>query len=332
MIDPDGSNEIQLTFGAANETWPSWSPNGQIVFESDRDGNAEIYVINVDELTRLTEDVADDIQPAWSPDGKRIAFASRRDGDLEIYSMDSDGQNQRRLTRSAGDDIQPAWSPDGRKIAFTSQRDGKKQIYLMNSEGPDARKLTNDAAGCSLPAWSPDGKKIACTCYSAGGNVEVMNADGSGRVRLTDKLDSSDPSWSADGTKIVFASNYAIHYQLFAIDVSSRQTTPLTPDPPGYIGPPWHDSSEPAWSPDGKKIAFRKVVDDLGSNMKIFVMDADGSHAVRVTHNPAVDRNPTWSPDGKKIAFQSNRHGNFDIYVVTLRGNQSLTEYSAQSR
>jgi Tol biopolymer transport system component/DNA-binding winged helix-turn-helix (wHTH) protein len=319
IIDPDGSNEIQLTFGAANETWPSWSPDGQIVFESDRDGNTEIYVIKVDELTRLTEDVADDIQPAWSPDGKRIAFASRRDGDFEIYSMDSDGQNQRRLTRTAEDDMQPVWSPDGRRIAFTSERDGRKQIYVMNADGSGARRLTNDSMGCAFPAWSHDGRKLACSCYGAhGGSIDVMNADGSGRIRLTDKPDSIEPSWSADGTKIAFASNHDVHYQLFAIDVSGKQTMKLTPDPPGYVGPPWHDSSEPAWSPDGKHIAFRKVIDDLGANMKIFVMNADGSHVVRVTHNPAIDRNPAWSPDGKKIAFQSNRRGNFDIYVVNV--------------
>ena len=145
-----------------------------------------------------------------------------------------------------------------------------------------------------------------------------MNSDGTGRVRLTEKLGGTEPMWSADGTRILFASNRERHYQLFMIDLRTRQTTKLTHDPIGYVGPPWHDSAEGSWSPDGKRIAFRKVVDDLAVNMKIFVMDADGKHAVRLTHTPAIDRNPVWSPDGKKIAFQSNRGGNYDIYVLPV--------------
>src|SRR5437867_3221431 len=317
MIDPNGSNQIRMTSGAANDFWPAWSPDGeQLVFESDRDGNSEIYVINVDEVTRLTDDVADDVDPAWSPSGSAIAFASRRNGDFEIYVMNADGSSLRRLTQAHGDDIDPAWSHDGRRIAFTSSRDGRKQIYVMNADGSGAHRLTNVSEGGSLPSWSPDGRTIA---FTRNADLYVMQSDGTGSHQLTHTSESSGASWSPDGKQIVFRSNRDAHFQLFVVDAAGKETRKLTQDPPGYVGPPWHDSSEPSWSPDGKKIAFRKVVDDLGNNMKIFIMDADSTHPRRITHNPAVDRNPTWSPDGRRIAFQSNRSGNFDMYVVNVR-------------
>ena len=250
MIDPDGSNEVRVTHDPANDSWPWWSPNAQeIAYQSELRGNSEIFVTNADDLLQLTDAVAHDVDPAWSPDGSQIAFASQRDGDFEIYAMDSDGQHPRRLTRAAGADTQPAWSPDGRSIAFTRQPDRAKQICVMLADGSGLVKLAEDAAS---PAWSPDGKNIA---FTTGGNIGVMHADGTGRRRLTDKADSRHPAWSADGKNIVFESNRDGHYQLFMIDASGGKVTRLTSDPAGYVGPPWHDASEAAWSPDGKTSA-----------------------------------------------------------------------------
>src|ERR687883_930796 len=98
----------------------------QIAFASDRDGNFEIYLMDADGggLTRLTENNAEDLSPAWSPNGSRIAFVSNRDGNNEIYVMNADGTAQTRLTNNAAHDVGPAWSPDGTKIAFVSTRDG----------------------------------------------------------------------------------------------------------------------------------------------------------------------------------------------------------------
>ena len=91
---------------------------------------------------RLTQNPADDADPAWSPDGQRIAFYSNRDGTFDIYVMNADGSHQRRLTRHFADDSDPAWSPDGHTMAFATNRDGNSEIYVMNSDGSRQRRLT----------------------------------------------------------------------------------------------------------------------------------------------------------------------------------------------
>src|SRR4051812_44668091 len=122
--------------------------NGKIVFQSNRDGNVEIYTMNNDGTgqTRLTVNGAQDSNPVWSPDGTKIAFTSSRDGNFEVYSMNADGSAQTRLTTMADDDFQPTWSGDGTKIAFASRRDGNYEIYTMNANGTSPTRLTFNAA------------------------------------------------------------------------------------------------------------------------------------------------------------------------------------------
>lgn len=143
-----------------------------------------------------------------------------------------------------------------------------------------------------------------------------MNADGTNPTKVSVVAGSSHPMWSPDGAKIVFESNSDKHYQVFVMNSDGTGVTKLTNDPAGFVGPPWLDAAEPAWSPDGKWIVFRKVVDRAATNMKIFVMRPDGSGLLRLTDSASLDLNPRWSPDGRKIVFQSNRSGNYDIYAI----------------
>ena len=107
----------------------------------------------------------DDMWPAWSPDGRRIVFASTRDGDPEIYVMNADGSRAQRLTSTPGRDAHPSWSPDGKTIAFQSPRlEGHTRIFLMDADGSNQRPLTNNRGFCGVPSWSPDGKQIAFQC------------------------------------------------------------------------------------------------------------------------------------------------------------------------
>jgi TolB protein len=94
-----------------------------------------------------------DWDPAWSSDGRRIAFGSNRDGDCEIYVMDADGKNQRNLTENPAEDWGAAWSPDGQRIAFVSNRDGNSEIYVMDADGNNQRRLTNNPANDDSPDW-----------------------------------------------------------------------------------------------------------------------------------------------------------------------------------
>ena len=158
-----------------------------------------------------------DVQtPAWSPDGRKLAFVSQRDGNSEIYVMNADGSAQKNLTRQPASDSHPSWSPDGRRIVFVSRRDGNSEIYVMNADGSGLRNLTRTPSDDLDPAWSPDGRAIAfvqkkCTggrrdppCATAyETSLYVVNADGSGLRRLTTRRARLfNPSWSADGKTI----------------------------------------------------------------------------------------------------------------------------------
>jgi Tol biopolymer transport system component len=178
VMDADGKNLQRLTYtpipplvgSSTLDRYPSWSPDGQrITFESHRDKNAEIYVMDADGQNQqnLTNHPADDRSPSWSPDGQKIAFESKRDENYEIYVMDSDGRNLHRLTDHPEYDGEAAWFPNGQKIAFTSDRDGNAEIYIMDADGKNQQRLTDNAVTDSSPdcfdpafayAVSPAGK------------------------------------------------------------------------------------------------------------------------------------------------------------------------------
>ena len=192
----------------------------------------ELYVINADgsgswrplETARSSPTTATPYElasdPAWSPDGRKIAFVGMADdGNTDVYVVGADGLGQQRLTRHPGVDGNPAWSPDGRKIAFTRGVGeccaGKTHIYVMNADGSGQRRLARGHVHFSV-AWSPDGQKMLFERLNPRHparartrrfpeDLHVMNADGSGQRRLTrNPARDMDPVWSPDGRRIVF--------------------------------------------------------------------------------------------------------------------------------
>ena len=248
----------------------------QIAFASERDGNAEIYVMDDGDGNpqNLTNNPSDDRNPSWSPDGKRIAFVSNRDGHVhpihgwstsEIYVMDDDGGSPQNLTNNPSDDRDPSWSPDGKRIVFSSSRDGHFEIYVMDEDGRNLQRLTENRNNDRHPSWSPDGKRIVF-------------------------------SSSRDGH---FENKFGITDEIYVMDDDGGNLQRLTENR--------NNDWTPSWSPGGEQIAFMSERD---GNAEIYVMDDDGGNLQRLTNNPHSDASPAWlnspffvSPAGKKFTI-----------------------------
>ena len=291
---------IQFTATPPATPTPTGGGTGRIAFSSYRAGESEIYIMNADgsEVTCLTDSAERSNQPTWSPDGRRIAFVRREDGDnLEIFAMNAAGSGQVRLTALPFSlDSEPAWSPDGSQIAFTSSQGSYMDmqvgrvtiynIYVINADGSGLTCLTGNNAGGDTPS-----------------SVAELN-----------EAWNTSPSWSPDGQQIIFRSNRDGNDEIYVMAADGSEQRNLTHHPAS--------DADPAWSPDGTRIAF---VSDRDGDGEIYVMDADGSNPTRLTDSPRKDTHPAWSPDGQWIAFYSNREGdlglNFEIYVMRADGS-----------
>jgi Tol biopolymer transport system component len=264
--------------------------NGRLSLSSNRAGTAssgDIFVTPVGgaPVRRLTDAPADDAQSAWSPDGRRIAFKSRRDGNNELYVMKYDGTGQTRLTSSPTvSEGQPAWSPNGKRLLYRKTQDNP---IVQNAD-----------------IWQ----------------VEVDPRKPNPRPVLERPGDERYPSYSPDGTKIVFrgdtdAIDHSGDEELYVMDADGSRVVQLTANAVF--------DSAPVFSPDGTKIAFESARDSGDPlALDIYVMNADGSGVRRLTDNPAHDEGPAWSPDGTKIAFATERDSQEEIYVMNADGTQ----------
>lgn len=267
---------------------------GTLAFESDRDGDWDIYLMDADgsNPVNLTDDPSADIQGRWSPDGAAIAFVTDRNGPegvFDIYVMAADGSGQTRLTDDAADDQTPVWSPDGTKIAFTSNRDGNHEVYVMDADGSNPVNLSNNAAQFDFgPSWSPDGSKIAFAS-SRDGNLEiyVMDPDGSNPQRLTDVAGSDQsPRWSNDGTRIAFNSTRGGGAtKIYVMNADGSGQVQVTTG--------GGDDRFAAWSDDDSMIAFESNRD---GDLDIYLADVNGSLLVNLTTNSDGDSRPDWRP------------------------------------
>lgn len=259
--------------------------------------SADIYVVasNGAGASRITTQLGSDADPAWSPDGSRIAFASERDGNLEIYVMNANGESPVRLTNVVpAANYRPVWSPDGARIAFVSARDGNPKIYVMNADGASPVRLTSHIGRDADPAWSPDGSRIAFSSDRDGsGGIWVMNADGSGLTRLTSNTQGDQqPAWSPDGTRIAFSRRFGNNSDIFIVNTDGSGLKQLTQG--------IENAADPAWSPDGRKIALAAVPGPCGwyeydCDPYILVVNTDGiPYSSLIAPVPAF--NPAWRP------------------------------------
>lgn len=259
-----------------------WSSNRNTRAPGEPPGkNYDLWVMNASDgknRIRVTDLPKDEMEPAWSPDGSQIAFASNRDGKNDIFLIDVDrdelgrvissphkhgwrvaatmNNNVRNLTNDPGNtDESPTWSGSGGTIAFMSRRDGNREIYLMRSDGSGQRNLTNHSAEDREPAFSYDGTKIAFRSNRDGSeNIYIMNPDGSGVERITDHPGSeSQPTWSRSGKKIAFSTNRDGNGEVYTIDIETKKERNITDNPR------WGESS-PMLPANGRDIIFSAVV------------------------------------------------------------------------
>jgi dipeptidyl aminopeptidase/acylaminoacyl peptidase len=245
----------------AGSTWNATaSPNGdKLAFVAPEGGHTEIFVANADgsNVKRLTTGTLSADQPAWSPDGMRIAYRlSANFSPARIWVMNADGTNQHAITNdTAGDHHHPAWSPrqadDSYRIAYAqaAMKDGymRAQIWSIRDDGTDRQMLSDESVGAY----------------------------------------DDEPAWSPDGTKIAFVRSSQL---LMAVTVSDRSEWPL------LMGDLEGEQHAPAWSPDGRFIAFVSghEIDPDGYNKQIYTVRPDGSGLRRRTFDRTDKSNPTW--------------------------------------
>jgi TolB protein len=276
----------QLTSGDYNNAFPCFSPDdNRIAFQSDRDGNWEIYLVDADgaQEVRLTNYEAQDEMPVFGADDNIIAFTSTRDDSMHrgrldkarnIYLMDITAGNAARVGEHEADDWYPALVGSGDQLVFVSERDDLREVPFHEK-------------------WS---------------DIYIRDLKHSSFLRLTqNEVDDGSPSVSSNGKLILFTSNRTGTYQIYRMDLKGNMVEQLT-----YME---GNCGSPRFSHDGKMITFFAEVD---GNYEIYMMDHTGKNIVQLTNDPAQDSYPGFSPDKRKIIFHSNRAGKYQIYWIDL--------------
>lgn len=285
---------LPLVVGAlallAAATAPAAYPgtNGVVAFTSTQDGGARhVFVTSprgIVDLTGTSSGVAE-TEPAFSPDGREIAFTRGAPGlrNTQVFVMSASGGGRTQLTKTPTGNSDPTWSPDGTRLAFVSNRDGgQPNIFVMRSDGTGVRQITHDSTGKSDLAWSPAGGLLAFVDVPAGGGDR----------------------------------------EIYSIRTDGRGLRDLSNDPLNY-------DLQPAWSPDGSRIAYTGAGhphESVGADL--WIMNADGSGQEELHHegNGYSDGGfPAWSPDGTTIAFAANNgSGYLHLWSVPAAGGQDI--------
>ncbi len=250
LAAPDGGNPHRMTFGHQGFNSLSWSQDSCCLALESALGDIYILDMTTGRLRNLTDSSSSDIRPAWSPDGKQIAFMSSRNANafgttrFDLYLIDADGSNLRRYTNTfpADNGWQIYWSPDGTHIAFGSiSWSGGSDIYLVDVPTRLVRNVTRDAARDSSPAWSPDSRYIAFESrQNSRWVIDIMSADGWQRQRITaNATDSRRPIWSPDGTRILYVSDVGNNWDLYMTQVGAKVTQRVTSSRSIETAPIW---------------------------------------------------------------------------------------------
>jgi Tol biopolymer transport system component len=304
-VDEFGAASTWVSFASNPETERDLAVEAPIVFSSGNGQAQDVWIMNPDGsgLVKLTTNPGFDGEPALSPDGTTIAYASAptASGARDIWIMKVDGSAKTQLTTNDGPDERPTWSADGSRIAYTSIRKSVSptaDIWSMKGDGTDQVRLTTANGADFEPNWSRDGTRIVFVSFRDGNEeIFVMNANGTGQAQLTftsGNVRNGAPTWSNDGLRIAFASNRKPNsssttinnFDIYSVVAANPATiTRLTTTT--------ESDTAPSWSRDGRRIAFARG-NAKGTGYDIWRMIADGSALIRLTTMAPNDSAPNW--------------------------------------
>ena len=336
-----GGAERRLSRDSRDHIQPAWSPDGQhLAFVQSRTSGGKLEPSDINgwyqengeiwslELAngRETKLIDNAFNPAYSPDGRRIAFDAPWAGARRIWIADAGGRNPRQVTSDSSEAVvhtNPRWSPDGTRLAFRRVEKIKSDIDIVDLSSQAVTRVTNDNVLDMDPVWAPDGRYIYFASSRGGGlNLWRIGVGSGGQPTgppeqlTTGAGDDVEPTVSPDGSRVAFAVR-GINSDLWRLPV-----VPTTGQPRGAPQPvvmTTRVESRGAWSPDGRSIAFNS--DRLGE-MNIWLHSLADSPERQLTGGPGGDYQPNWAPDGRSIVFFSARDGNPDIWSVQLSGGR----------
>ena len=377
---PAGPRLSQVTFEGGIEEFPAWSADGrQLLYVAARGPVRKIFRKDLrgGEAVQITQGPFDDVQPAWSPDGKRVLFVRGREAgqklqpgdvfgiwiDADLFALDLASGKEERLAEGA---FNPAFSPDGARIAVDASWAGPRRIWILDGQGHNPQQATTDVSeevSHLAPRWSPDGRKLVFqNAQRTKYDVRVVNLETKQLVAITDDFPSDiRPVWSPSGSSLYFSSDRGggLNVWRAPVDAAGALAGPLeqvttgagydvevAPSPDGKriafttlrqnadlwrlpvspetglpTGEPLplvsttREDSRGAWAPDGSAIAFNS---DRAGEMNIWVQSLRDGSTRQITSGSGGDFQPNWSPDQKRIAFFSSRNGRPGIFAVDL--------------
>ena len=284
-----------LSSGAAQTTKPP------IAYISDGGGALDIWVADASgqNQRKLTDSRSDNINPTWSPNAKRIAWASTRNGAVNLYVMNADGSGQHALTtnkrRSSSN---PAWSPNGKLIAFETNRDGNWEIYVMNADGSKHRNVSRDGDDDFGPSWAPDSQRLVYQRTNARRSWLVITDVLTLKPRaLPTPGPAADAVWSPNGKLIAFDAFVNKNYDIWLTNPNGKPRRRLTTSPA--------EDTEPTFSPDSTSVAFTSTRDD---NYELYSTDLLGRLQVNLTETQhANELDPDWAPTSPRARDARSR-------------------------
>jgi len=288
----------------------------EVVFSAEVDGNTDVY--KTDEETgkpvRLTRAEGRDYSPAWSHDGKKIAFLSDRNGEVSLWVLDVEDSAKRQASETGMTVVGFRWAPDSNRVAVEIVEEGLHRIEISNIESGESDLLTPRYEDARIGDWSPDGQWLVYASVS-GDDRGIMrrNPTGVDEIVVTAGVDT-DPRWSPNGKWIAFSRTYDDDsIDLMVTDRDGLEVTNLAPDE--------FDETNFDWSPDSKHIVYESEALD---SVEIYVVTPDGESTDRLTSNRVIDKLPRWGGKGSLILFHSEGDDSFDLYTMTIDGDQQV--------